>query len=95
MLLFRRDAGVVTVTRRGILFVDDQGLVLLCETMKLSRPPKPGRGQIVVFELDYSGVPLRTREGSRWSWSDTVEVRGVIEGDHLRALHPAALVQGP
>ena len=60
--------------------------------MKLSKPPQPGRGRIVVLDLDYSGVPLRTHAGYRWSWSGTVEIRGVVEDDYLRAVAPAMLI---
>ena len=81
------------VVRRGILFVDSTGVVVLCETMKMSKPPRPGRAQIVLLDLDYTAVPLRTQAGYQWSWSDTVEVRGVKEDDHLRAIAPAVPVQ--
>ena len=61
----------------------------------MSKPPQPGHGQTVVVDLDYSAVALRTQAGYKWSWSGTVEVRGVIEDDRLRAVGPAVPVQAP
>jgi hypothetical protein len=72
----RASDDLVVVT--GALFVDRDGVALLCDAIAESFPPQCGGDRIEVQGLDLDGVPGLQEEGGV-RWAEAVSVPGSVE----------------